>query len=985
MIDFLQEKMKGFYRQESSSQAADCNLTKERIGVIDGLFSHHPDAIFLLDIDGNMHYFNHAVKMIFGYSHQDLRQHFLDYIVEEERESGIAFFRKVLHGSAHNYQVVVTHTNGTRMNVDVTGIPVFTVKRQICGVCILAKDITVDVQNRKDLVKLKDNLESAQQVANIGSWDYDRLENEFFWSNQTYRLFSIDPTSAFVPTYEDILERVHPEDRRYTDDQFRQSAARCESFDFEFRVIRTDGTTIHVYARGDAILDENRKAVRFIGTIQDITLRKEAEIKLKESEQRFKNIYNNLEVGIWSFNVKENDYFLVSPGIESVTGYSPEAFQNGLPWESIVYPKDVSAYLTNQTHLEKGEAIFHSYRIRTKSGELRWVQDRTLPVHDVSGNLIRIDGIITDITEQKNIEEQMTYFAYHDYLTDLPNRRMFDEKIEELLTSEQPFAMMYLDLDRFTTINNALAHSIGDKVLRQFGERMTKLLDHSSLFARMGGDEFAILIWNIRDKNKPINLARTIIDRMKTPFTIDDFDIYLTTSVGISLFPEDGKTKKDLVKHADAALYRAKENGKNNYQIFSASLNIESYKSFVLERDLRKALQKEQFILHFQPRVNAITGEVITAEALIRWNHPEWGLISPNEFIPLAEENGFIVEVGDWVVKQVCRCISSWKNQGHQVVPISINVSAQSFLTKDWVASIIQAVQKDQVDPQLLEFEITESVLIEHEEVVFDAIHTLQEMGVRFALDDFGTGYSSLTYLRKFPIDTIKMDRSFIQNSTEFERDKKIITAIIFLAKSLDMRVVAEGVETIEQFTFLRQQKCDEIQGYLFSKPVDEREFQRLLAQGILYPGKRHQDIEVHVERRKYERISLPFPLGAGMSLLSIHNKKVELGQTNVLLENICPKGVKFLSTIDLPVRPDLILQFETLIMGKNVLLKGHPIWKHDSKDLFLYGVELMTTEGERADLEELLNEFSHQIEMAPLVPESNFVQIGRVDYFKKM
>ncbi|MEI2400951.1 putative bifunctional diguanylate cyclase/phosphodiesterase, partial [Paenibacillus phytohabitans] len=366
--------------------------------------------------------------------------------------------------------------------------------------------------------------------------------------------------------------------------------------------------------------------------------------------------------------------------------------------------------------------------------------------------------------------------------------------------------------------------------------------------------------------------------------------------------------------------YRAKANGKNSYQIYSSSLNINSFKQFYLERDLKKSIESDQLVVYFQPRVDSGTGKIVSAEALVRWEHPVWGLVSPVEFIPLAEETGYIIEIGDWVLDQVCQNITKWKQQNLEVVPISVNISAQRFLRSDWKGKLGTILENNNINPSLIEIEITETTMIKHEEAVKLAIKYIKSLGVKIALDDFGTGYSSITYLKDYPIDTIKIDQSFIKHIAKTNNVETIIKSLIFLAKGLNMNVVAEGVETIEQLSFLRQQECKEIQGYIFSKPVPEKTFRNLLKKMVLKPTF-NSDTATFPNRRRYYRINLLFPLSSQMTLTSILGNSVELGSTEVLIEDIGPGGIRFLSTIHLPVRPDIIYQFKTTIMGDNVTL----------------------------------------------------------------
>lgn len=952
------------------------------------IFEKHPDIVFTLDIHGKVLHYNPSFKQILGYEKKDLDKNVSKIYIKKHQHLRKSYINKALSGESQNFKAKIIHRNGQTLNFEITYIPIMGEKEQVLGIYGIAKDITLLTKNRQELLKVKENLELAQQVAKIGSWEYDIVKDQVYWSKQIYEIYGIDQ-KMFTPTYKKIVAFVHPEDRLYFDSIYETALKNRESCTMEYRIRRMDGNTIYVFVQAELILDENSRPIKYVGVIQDITKRKVAENKLVEAEERFRNIYDNLEVGIWSFDVVKNKFLLTSPGVKFVTGYNTEEMRE-MEWESIIHPDDLSDYRQLRGKLSHGESLTHTYRIISKQGEIKWVQDQTIPVLDKAGDVKRLDGIVSDITFLKKSKEKITHLAYHDYLTDLSNKRMFDEKMEEIIQTSQRnnqnFSVLYLNLDRFKQINERLGHVIGDKLLQQFTTRLDRKLKMTNyLFARLGGDEFGILLWDFEQPDFPVTIAKRIIDSMKLSFIIDEYELFVTTSVGISTFPIDGQTKEELVKKADAALHRAKEMGKNNYQIYSTLLNISSFKQFQLERDLYKALDQKEFFLQFQPRVEASSGKMVSAEALVRWANPEWGYVSPREFIPIAEENGLILPIGDWVFREVCNRISIWRSMNLPIVPISINISAQRLLKSDFIPNVIHTLRETNTDPSLIEFEITETTLIQYEEIVTLAVQQLKKIGIRIALDDFGTGYSSLTYLKQYPIDTIKLDRSFVRNITDSKKDAMIVKSMIFLAKGLDMKIVAEGVETKEQLSLLKQQECDEIQGFLFSKSVGEEVFQSFLQNKILKPIDPQWEREDMTNRRNFYRINLLRPLQATMSLVSIKGKKVKLGKTEILIEDIGIGGLRILSHIDLPVRPDIDLQFETFILNEHVELSGHIVWKHEVNDIYQYGIQFVMKNKERDYFAKLLNKFSVQYRKNPLLTNCSFINEEKISYLKKL
>ena len=435
-----------------------------------------------------------------------------------------------------------------------------------------------------------------------------------------------------------------------------------------------------------------------------------------------------------------------------------------------------------------------------------------------------------ELSEKNRVIE---YMAYHDGLTDLPNRRMFNDQLllnlNQARKMNQPLGIMYLDLDRFKYVNDSLGHMIGDTLLQEIAKRLASNVREGDFVARVGGDEFNIILPET-DRENSLVVAENILEAFKKPFFINNYELFITACIGLSIFPYDGEDSNSIIKNADAALYRAKEQGKNKYKVFHSGMNIQSYRIFHMQNDLRKAIEREELVLVYQPRVNIESGKVTSAEALLRWNHPSWGTISPVEFIPIAEETGQIVEIGEWVLRKVCEQINAWKEKEMIPIRIAVNFSAQQFLQKHLIEHIQRILTETSVNPELLEVEITESVILGNEDIITQTLQQLRKMGICISLDDFGTGYSSLNYLRRFPVDTIKIDKSFIQDISQNKNNSKaIIECIASLAHNLNMSVVAEGVETAEQLNVIRNYHCQEFQGYLCSPPVLPKDFERFL------------------------------------------------------------------------------------------------------------------------------------------------------------
>jgi len=444
--------------------------------------------------------------------------------------------------------------------------------------------------------------------------------------------------------------------------------------------------------------------------------------------------------------------------------------------------------------------------------------------------------------------EQIRHLAYHDFLTGLPNRVMFldffNRSVENARRHNRVCALMFIDLDNFKRINDTLGHNLGDNLLRQVARRLQETIrksdfiavspmdDDPDMIARLGGDEFTVLLSHIRDQNDAAIVARRQLLALSEPFKLDSHEIFISVSIGITVFPFDSTNVEDLIKNADIAMYHAKERGKNNFQYYSNSMNKEALERLTLEGELRWAIERNEFILHYQPQVDTRTREIVGLEALVRWLHPEKGMIPPKNFIPVAEESGLIVPIGSWVMKSAVRQIRAWQQQGVPVVPISVNLSSPQFQSKEIYNIITAILNQTGVPRKYLKVELTESILLKAEEEAINMLHDIKKTGVEVCLDDFGTGYSSLNYLKRFPIDVLKIDRSFVMNITSDPKDAEICSAIIALAKCLNLSVVAEGVEQQDQYEFLRDKGCDSIQGFYFYRPMPAEDIEKLLIAG---------------------------------------------------------------------------------------------------------------------------------------------------------
>jgi diguanylate cyclase (GGDEF)-like protein/PAS domain S-box-containing protein len=461
------------------------------------------------------------------------------------------------------------------------------------------------------------------------------------------------------------------------------------------------------------------------------------------------------------------------------------------------------------------------------------IEDSAAPIHDRRGLVTGAVIVFHDVSVARARLLEMAHQAYHDALTDLPNRLLLNDRLDRTIEiarrHKRRLAVLFMDVDRFKRINDSLGHQVGDQLLRSVAEQLTGCVRSSDTVSRQGGDEFVILLSEIEQASDAIVSVRKILEAIAEPHDIAGHEIHITASIGVSLYPDDGHDAETLLKNSDGAMYDAKERGPGRFQFFQADMNLRAVEWQSLDHGLRRALDRDEFILHYQPKIDLETGVMVGAEALIRWRHPNRGLLPPMQFVPIAEDSGLIVPIGQWVLREACRQARAWQDAGLRLIPVAVNVSAVEFRNPGFLDAVRLNLEETRLEPRYLELELTESVLMAHAESTISLLRGLKDLGVQLALDDFGTGYSSLSYLKEFPIDALKVDESFVRGISDDLRGAPIVLAIISMGRSLHHRVIAEGVETAEQFAFLQAQRCSEGQGFYFSRPLAAEQFAKLL------------------------------------------------------------------------------------------------------------------------------------------------------------
>lgn len=606
----------------------------------------------------------------------------------------------------------------------------------------------------------------------------------------------------------------------------------------------TENVPVYVAAMGIDITDRKNTESRLADSYQELEslyrelVTKEIELRLqfddlnardndlRRSEERYRLAVEGVNDGVWDWDGRDGRLFMSKKGRDILGIDTDEEFLTIEKWFEVILREDLDKFVVslNKYISEPQKKHFQiEYRVKDDDDEIRWVRTRGMAIWDDDGNPVRVAGSITDITEQKLADEKIHRLAFFDSLTGLPNRALLMDRFSiaeaNARRKNKSIAVYFLDLDNFKTINDTMGHTYGDKLLLKVGEQLRLKLRKSDTIARLGGDEFIMLQTNINSMDDVYKLAARMLNVFKKPWKLDDREFYVTASIGISIYPNDGTDLRELMKNADAAMYRAKEKGKNNFQIFTPELNMKIMERMEIENHLRKAAQKKEFVLYYQPQIELNTGKVKCVEALIRWSDPHMGWIMPEAFIHIAEETGMIGNIGEWVMATACAQLRKWHEEGHDDLRVSVNLSAKQFQQPDIFEKIMGIIEKTGIKPEWLELEITESLAMQDLEHTTSILSRIRDAGFGISLDDFGKGYSSLNYLKALPITNLKIDKTFIHGISNSVNQAKIVKALISLAHSMDLTVTAEGVESSAQLGFLLKERCDTAQGYLFSKP----------------------------------------------------------------------------------------------------------------------------------------------------------------------
>ena len=936
----------------------------------------------------------------------------IDFTYPEDRCVLEELTQKRLAREKFDLQYRIQLRNGTIKYLRLVGEPIKNKDGLNTDLVGTIQDITEIKKLENEISFIKKNLEQAQRLAKIGSWEMNVRKEENFMSNEALRIFGIT-TGEFKGTFEDFMSRVHPEDRDIIIASMSGQLTE-DPFELEFRVIRKDGTFRDVFQVAEFKLDESGQMMRAYGTIQDITEKKEFERAIETKQQEIDKIQQRTrmliqESGMVFEIIDENGIIkYISDTSQKVINYNPGSMIGKSVYN--YYDHDEAAYLKGLIHSamenkESPETGIITFGRKTEKPIYLEVHIQNFLDHPIIQGLV-LD--FRDVTDRIIMQRKIEKLASYDETTSLPKQNQFKKELAEkclkATIDQQSLIVLMLDFEGFKEINHSMGFNVGQQLIVQIVMRLRGILGKDTLISRYSEDQFAIVIEKLINLESYEARVLEVINFFDRPFKIDIYEFDVNVNVGVSVYPleiqaKDGEQEDELttetqapdeieqlVQYANIALVWSKKEGKNGYRFYSSELNIQNYKQLQLRHDLRMAVKRDQFMVFYQPMVRIKNNGILAVEALIRWNHPDWGIVSPEEFIFLAEETGAIVEMGKWVLRKVCEDHRYWMMKGYEPVYVSVNFSSIQFYERDFVNNITAILAEYEMDPKYLIVELTESLIIENAYKAIDDIEKLQSAGIQVALDDFGTGYSSLSYLQYFNIDIIKMDASFLKNIMADRTTAIIAQAIINLTKELRIKLVCEGIENWDQLSFLRENNCFSGQGYLYSRPVPFLKIDELLEKGKCRPVLSNTTFKPRVERRRYFRQAFRDLLRTDLTILRIKDKKMNVGNSKALIKNIGPGGLCFISNIQFPLERDFTLKFSTTLLGKEIIALGTPVWSQEAEgNLFEYGIKFIMDEAETEELTRILYELQVKMKKNILFSDGSFTDKTAYNYFNDL
>lgn len=891
----------GFFR--NWKHALESNVEQlergERINLDPLLLDQYPDAVYVLDRELKLIDSNEKLSLLFNGEEERFLQT-KSWLTQTESERVCAFHGRALQGETVHYEIKVS-VNGKQAHFSVTNTPLYA-GRVITGLYGVVKDLTSQTELRENYNRLKVSRTLFERIPGLILIELNLETGTFYHSPQTGKLLGLTKRQLGEMNREHFRNLIHEDDRGAFAAAIEVLLRDPEQFEYETQ-LRAFNPKAKKYL--DLIVKvgvaKDRKTVTW--AMFDVTNLTKVEEELTKERSKVRQLCEIVDSVIFERYFDSKRFNFLTPGFSLIFGYTEDQF-NTHPdyWKKVVVPDDVPKVNQAREVTLSGKPSTFSYRIFAK-GEVKWIEENREPIFSEHGDVVGFRTLVKDITQLKQQQEEIWRLASLDPITNMPNRESITESVYDLTRRRDPFTLFSLSFNRIGEINHTFGYEFGDKWRIATVNQLIRLLPKDALLGHLDADNVLIVLPRRMEDPEVLALGRTLGALSKHRFRIDVYDLFARVSIGVSRYPEDGEQASELIKHACIAMNRVDKKVGTKLELYSSQMDIESLKRYELLRDMRAALKNKEFYLMYQPKVNAWTGQIVGAEALMRWTHPTWGSISPAEFIPLAEESSLHLELTNWLIEEVCRYVTSLERK----VPISINVSAKYLYQEHFERVLEDMLDRFDVPVGHLEVEISETSLLEDAQQITEAFKRLNDLGVPIAFDDFGKGYSSLAYLQAYSAQTIKIDRVFAHNVNQSRKAQGIIRSLLLIAEEFGMNVVVEGVEMMDDLLRLREFGCHVIQGYIFSRPLKMDEFEEALQLGTLTP------IEEYVETvQTTSRL-----IHAGITITRLRNQDVAVGTSPVVIMRRGFKTIAFYGSIRLPVDSDI-----TLVL---LLDDGHP------------------------------------------------------------
>lgn len=890
-----------FFKKRATERTVPGSLDLYTLSDVTYFLENHPDAVYTMDTKGHFISFNNKFPLMLGYDRDSLKQlHFETFIKPNDVEEVNQFKKRVYSGETVHFTTTVRHKDGHWLTLNVTNIPIYD-QRVIIGLYGIARDVSQQQELRTDYQRLlmKDRLTNA--IEGVSFVEYFPTSKEIVASPSLATLLQLSKKHlAKMDTY-DFLEELHPEDRTiFREQSLALHMGQIPTFSMQLRMGRRGQFQKIVHCEGVVQTDTIPSSLLFI--LKDATPLIQLEQERDLAIASLKKFFTSLHTTAYEHRYKDNTVMFHAAGfLEPYTDYLRRIEQDHQLWTKLVSSEDLVLMKEAYPKIRQGEVVRLVYRLNYPDRQF-WVEETCIPIIDAHGEVLGHYGVSTDITRLKEQQHEIWHLSMHDPITDLPNHAFTLEQVRELLKHRSPFTLLTVTFNQHSRLAERFGHEIGEEWIRQTSAAVKKLIKKEVFIGHLFGDKFLIILKGKIDETRAIGLANQLLELTHHRFDVLSYELFSKVFIGITYSAHHDHTAEELIKQTYTALRRAKSISKSNFQFYSSKLDITTYRRYQLERDLRHVIKKNQLFLEYQPKVDSWSGRIVGAEALIRWDHPEWGRLAPKDFLSLSEESDLYIHIGDWVLDQACRLIRDLLGeQPEHVVPLSINLSPKRLFYGDFASVVEKHLKKHGVPGHLLEIELLESDVLLEGGQVLETLDRLVDLGIKLSLDDFGTAYSSISYVQRYPIHCLKIDRSFAIHAEHDPKSLSVIKSVIYMAKEFGLTVVAEGIENMQQLNLYRDLECDMIQGYLFSKPVDIETFKQLLENGILYPK------DTGTAPPKEPILSLH----AKVTISKLNGQAIQVGSSPILINRCTNRTISFYSSIRLPVKHKLELSLQ--------------------------------------------------------------------------